>query len=144
MLKEFKEFIARGNVVDLAVGFIIGAAFGKIVTSLVNDIIMPPIGMILGRVDFVNLFLALRGSPATLDEAKAGNIPVIKYGLFINTLIEFLIVAFVIFLVVKAVNRLKRRPEDLPPTLKECDFCFSNIPVKATRCPECTSELKTA
>jgi large conductance mechanosensitive channel len=144
MLKEFKEFIARGNVVDLAVGVIIGAAFGKIVTSLVNDIIMPPIGMILGRVDFANLFLALRGSPATLDEAKAGNIPVIKYGLFINTLIEFLIVAFVIFLVVKAVNRLKRRPEELPPTLKECDFCFSNISVKATRCPECTSELKTA
>ena len=144
MLKEFKEFIARGNVVDLAVGVIIGAAFGKIVTSLVNDIIMPPIGMILGRVDFANLFLALRDSPATLDEAKAGNIPVIKYGLFINTLIEFLIVAFVIFLVVKAVNRLKRRPEELPPTLKECDFCFSNISVKATRCPECTSELKTA
>jgi large conductance mechanosensitive channel len=144
MLKEFKEFIARGNVIDLAVGVIIGAAFGKIVTSLVNDIIMPPIGMLLGRVDFANLFFALRGSPATLDEAKAGNIPVIKYGQFINTLIEFLIVAFVIFLVVKAVNRLKRRPEELPPTLKECDFCFSNIPVKAIRCPECTSELKKA
>jgi large conductance mechanosensitive channel len=144
MLKEFKEFIARGNVIDLAVGVIIGAAFGKIVTSLVNDIIMPPIGMLLGRVDFANLFLALQGNPATLDEAKAGNIPVIKYGQFINTLIEFLIVAFVIFLVVKAVNRLKRRPEELPPTMKECDFCFSNISVKATRCPECTSELKTA
>ena len=144
MLKEFKEFIARGNVIDLAVGVIIGAAFGKIVTSLVNDIIMPPIGMLLGGIDFANMFLALRGSPATLDEAKAANIPVIKYGVLINTLIEFLIIAFVIFLVVKAVNRLKRQPEELPPTMKECAYCFSNIPVKATRCPECTSELKAA
>ncbi|HET9529168.1 MAG TPA: large conductance mechanosensitive channel protein MscL [Blastocatellia bacterium] len=144
MLKEFKEFIARGNVMDLAVAVIIGAAFGKIITSLVNDVIMPPIGMLLGGVDFANRFFALRGSPASLDEAKAANIPVIKYGTFINTVIEFLIIAFVIFLVVKAINRLKRSPEELPPTVKECGFCFSNIPVKATRCPECTSELKAA
>ncbi|HWP45038.1 MAG TPA: large conductance mechanosensitive channel protein MscL [Blastocatellia bacterium] len=143
MLKEFKEFIARGNVIDLAVGIIIGAAFGKIVTSLVNDLLMPPIGMLLGGVNFSGLFLALRGSPATLAEAEAASLPVIKYGQFINTIIEFLIVAFAIFLVVKAVNRLKRKPEELPPTMKECQFCFSNIPVKATRCPNCTSEIKS-
>jgi large conductance mechanosensitive channel len=143
MLKEFREFIARGNVIDLAVALIMGAAFGKIITSLVNDVIMPPIGMLLGGIDFANMFIPLRGSPATLDEAKAANIPVIRYGTFINTIIEFLIVAFVIFLIIKAINRMKRERE-LPPEMKECAFCFSSIPAKATRCPGCTSELKPA
>lgn len=145
MFKEFKEFIARGNVIDLAVGIIIGAAFGKIVTSLVNDIIMPPIGMLLGRVDFTNLFINISDRPFTkLADAKAAGAPVIGYGAFINTLIEFLIVAFVIFLVVKAINRMRRRPEELPPTIKACPFCMSSIPVQATRCPNCTSELQTS
>jgi large conductance mechanosensitive channel len=144
MLKEFKEFIARGNVIDLAVGLIIGAAFGKIVTSLVNDVLMPPIGMVLGKVDFANLFIPLQGNPKTVAEAKAAGIPTINYGSFINTLIEFLIIAFVIFLLVKAVNRMRRDPEQLPPTVKACTYCFSDIPVQATRCPECTSQLLPA
>jgi large conductance mechanosensitive channel len=144
MLKEFKEFIARGNVMDLAVAVVIGAAFGRIVTSLVNDIIMPPIGLITGGVDFKNLFIPLRGSYATLDEAKRANAPTLNYGQFIQYLIEFLIIAFVIFLLVKAINRMKRRPEDLPPTMKACAFCYSSIPVQARRCPQCTSELEAA
>jgi large conductance mechanosensitive channel len=145
MLKEFKEFIARGNVIDLAVGIIIGAAFGKIVTSLVNDVVMPPIGLLLGRVDFSNLFINLSDRPfAQLADAKAAGAPVIGYGSFINTLIEFLIIAFVIFLIVKAINRMRRRPEELPPTVKACPYCISSIPVQATRCPSCTSELKVA
>ncbi|MFP5262159.1 MAG: large conductance mechanosensitive channel protein MscL [Blastocatellia bacterium] len=144
MLKEFKEFIARGNVIDLAVAVVIGAAFGRIVTSLVNDIIMPPIGLITGGVDFKNLFIPLRGSYATLDEAKRANAPTLNYGQFIQYLIEFLIIAFVIFLLVKAINRMKRRPEDLPPTMKACAFCYSSIPVQARRCPQCTSELEAA
>lgn len=145
MFKEFKEFIARGNVIDLAVGIIIGAAFGKIVTSLVNDVIMPPIGMLLGRVDFTNLFINLSDRPFTkLADAKAAGVPIIGYGSFINTMIEFLIIAFVIFLVVKAINRMRRRPEELPPTIKACPFCISSIPVQATRCPNCTSELQVA
>jgi large conductance mechanosensitive channel len=143
MFKEFKEFIARGNVIDLAVGIVIGAAFGKIVTSLVNDIIMPPIGLALGRVDFKNLFINLSDTPYdTLEKAKAAAAPTINYGAFINTLIEFLIVAFVIFLVVKAINRMRRRPEELPPTVKACPFCIASIPVQATRCPSCTSQLQ--
>lgn len=142
MFKEFKEFIARGNVIDLAVGVIIGAAFGKIVTSLVEDILMPPLGMLLANVDFVNLFIPLRGSYATLAEAKAAGAPTINYGLLINTLIQFVIVAFVIFLIIRAINRMRRRPEELPPTMKACSYCFSNIPTQATRCPHCTSELK--
>jgi large conductance mechanosensitive channel len=143
MLKEFKEFIARGNVIDLAVGIIIGVAFGKIVTSLVNDIIMPPIGLLLGNVDFTNLFINLsdRSFP-NLAAAKAAAAPTINYGSFINTLIEFLIIAFVIFLIVKAINRMRRRPEELPPTVKACEFCISSIPVQATRCPNCTSQLQ--
>lgn len=144
MLKEFKEFIARGNVIDLAIAVIIGAAFGRIVTSLVNDIIMPPIGLATGGVDFKNLFIPLRGSYATLEEAKKANAPTINYGQFIQYLIEFLIIAFVIFLIVKAINRMNRRPEELPPTLKACPFCYSNIPVQARRCPHCTSELQVA
>jgi large conductance mechanosensitive channel len=144
MLKEFKEFIARGNVIDLAVAVIIGAAFGRIVTSLVNDIIMPPIGLIMGGVDFKNLFISLRGNYATLEEAKKANAPTINYGQFIQYLIEFLIIAFVIFLIIKAINRMNRRPEDLPPTMKACAFCYSSIPVQARRCPQCTSELQAA
>jgi large conductance mechanosensitive channel len=143
MFKEFREFIARGNVVDLAVGVIIGAAFGKIVTSIVNDLIMPPIGMLLGKVDFANLFIALRGSPATVEEAKAQGLPMIKYGAFINTVIEFLIVAFVIFILVKAINRIRRR-EEAPPETKECGYCYSKIAVKATRCPNCTAQLQAS
>lgn len=142
MLKEFKEFATRGNVLDLAVAVIIGAAFGKIVASLVNDIIMPPIGLLLGGVDFSNLYLNLSGgSYASLAEAKAAGAATINYGAFLNTVIDFIIVAFAIFLVVRAINRMKRQPAPAEPTTKECPFCLSKIPVKATRCPFCTSEL---
>jgi large conductance mechanosensitive channel len=142
MLQEFKEFAMRGNVVDMAVGIIIGAAFGKIITSLVNDIIMPPIGLLLGGVDFSNLYLNLSGgSYASLAEAKAAGAATINYGAFLNTVIDFIIVAFAIFLVVRAINRMKRQPAPAEPTTKECPFCLSKIPVKATRCPFCTSEL---
>lgn len=141
MLKEFKQFIARGNVIDLAIGVIIGAAFGKIVTSFVNDILMPPIGLLLGNVNFADLFIALSGGAyATLEEAQAAGAVTINYGLFINAIIDFLIVAFVIFLLVKQVNRLKK-PEPTEPTTKDCPYCLSEIPIKATRCPHCTSEL---
>lgn len=147
MLKEFRNFIMRGNVLDLAVAVIIGAAFGKIVTSLVNDIIMPPIGLILGQVDFSNLFLTLNGqSYPNLAAAKAAGAPTLNYGMFLNTVIEFLIVAFAIFFILRAVNRVQqgiRKPTPASaPTTKECPYCFSTIPIKATRCPNCTSELK--
>jgi len=148
MLKEFKEFILRGNVVDMAVGIIIGAAFGTIVTSLVNDVIMPPIGLLLGGVDFANLFVLLKaGSPAapyaSLADAQAAGAVTINYGLFINAVISFLIVAFVVFLLIRNINRLKREEEAPPPepTTKECPYCLSTIPIKATRCAHCTSEL---
>ncbi len=142
MLKEFKEFAMRGNVVDLAVGLIIGAAFGKIITSFVTDILMPPIGLLLGKVDFANLFLTLSGPAAkTLDDAKAAGAVTINYGLFINTLIDFIIVAFAIFLLVRQINRMKKAPEPAAPNTKECPHCFTDIPIKATRCPNCTSEL---
>ncbi|MEO0091875.1 MAG: large conductance mechanosensitive channel protein MscL [candidate division WOR-3 bacterium] len=145
MFKEFKEFAMRGNVMDMAIGIIIGAAFGKIVTSLVNDIIMPPIGLLLGRIDFTNLFINLSGKHyTTLAEAKSAGAATINYGVFINTIIDFIIVAFVIFLVIRQINRLKRKPEPVPtePTTKECPYCYSVIPIKAIRCPNCTSELK--
>jgi large conductance mechanosensitive channel len=142
MVKEFKEFIARGNVVDMAVGIIIGVAFGKIVTSLVNDIIMPPIGLALGSIDFSNLFISLRGSYPTVAAAKAAGAPTINYGTFLNTVIEFLIVAFAVFLLVKSINRMKRKPEEKPVDTKQCTYCYSTISIKATRCPACTSELK--
>src|SRR5262245_57343785 len=142
MLKEFKEFIARGNVIDLAVGIIIGVAFGKIVTSLVNDIIMPPVGLALGNVDFNSLFISLRGSYPSIAAAKAAGAPTINYGLFINSILEFLIVAFAVFLLVKAVNRMRRKPDEKAADTRECDYCCSKIPVKASRCPACTSELK--
>ena len=144
MLKEFKEFIMRGNVLDMAIGIIIGGAFGKIVTSLVNDILMPPIGVLLGNVDFANLFVNLSGKPyASLADAKAAGAATINYGLFVNTIIDFVIVAFVIFLLVRAVNRMRRQQEAPPavPTTKECSYCLSSIPIKATRCPNCTSQL---
>lgn len=142
MLKEFREFAMRGNVVDLAVGVIIGAAFGAIVTSLVNDVLMPPIGLLLGGVDFSNLFINLSGQPyASLAEAQAVGAPTINYGLFINRLIEFLIVAFVIFLVVRAINRMKGPAPAPAPTTKDCPHCFTAIPLKANRCPNCTSQL---
>jgi large conductance mechanosensitive channel len=148
MIKEFKEFAIKGNVIDMAVGIIIGGAFGKIVTSLVNDLIMPPIGMLLGRVNFADLFLNLSGGGyKSIAEAKAAGAPTLNYGMFINTVIDFLIVAFVIFFVIRMINKLKRAPVPPPPgpaTTKECPFCFSTIPIKATRCPNCTSELKTA
>lgn len=142
MLREFKEFVMRGNMVDLAVGLILGAAFGKIVTSLVTDILMPPIGLVLGRVDFANLFITLTGARyPTVQAAKVAGAPTINYGLFINTIIDFIIVAFVIFLVVRQINRM-RRESPTTPTTKECPYCASVIAVKATRCPNCTSELR--
>jgi large conductance mechanosensitive channel len=147
MLKEFKEFAVRGNVLDLAIGVIIGAAFGKIVSSLVDDIIMPPIGLILGRVDFASLFISLNGKPyASLAQAKAAGAPTLNYGLFLNAVLSFLIVAFVVFLIVREFNKM-RRGEEKPaaaPVVKECPYCLSSIPIKATRCPHCTSELKAA
>lgn len=141
MWKEFKEFVLRGNVVDLAVGFIMGAAFSNIVSSLVNDVLMPPIGLLLGRVDFASLFINLSGGDhRTLAEAQAAGAATINYGVFINTLIEFLIVAFALFLLIRQANRLQRQPE-AAPTGKECPYCFTEIPIQATRCPHCTSQL---
>ena len=138
ILKEFRDFAARGNVIDLAVGVIIGVAFGKIVASLVADIVMPPIGMVLGGVDFTNLFVALNGaSYPSLALAKAAGAPTINYGLFLNTVLEFLIVAFVLFLLVRQINRMKEPVAETP--MRDCPFCLSKIPVKATRCPHCTS-----
>jgi large conductance mechanosensitive channel len=143
MLKEFKEFAMRGSVLDMAVGIIIGAAFGKIVTSFVSDVLMPPIGVVLGKVDFSNLFLNLSGkSYASLAEAKAAGAATLNYGLFINSVIDFLIVAFVIFLLVRQVNRWKTPTPAAAPATKDCPYCCSKIPVKATRCPSCTSEIR--
>jgi len=143
MLKEFRDFIARGNVLDLAVAVIIGAAFGKVVTSLVEGIIMPPIGMLLGKVDFANLFIDLSGlHPASLADAQVRGLPVIAYGVFINDIVSFLIVALVVFLIVKAVNRNKR--QEAVELTKNCPYCLSSIPIEATRCSGCTSELQKA
>lgn len=145
MLKEFKEFIMRGNVVDLAVGIIIGGAFGKIVTSLVNDVLMPPLGKIMGNMDFSGLFINLSGtSYPSLAAAKAAGAATINYGMFINTVIDFLIVAAAVFIMIKQINRLKRPAPTAAPTTKACPYCLSTVPIKATRCPACTSELKTA
>ncbi|MEW6570375.1 MAG: large conductance mechanosensitive channel protein MscL [Nitrospirota bacterium] len=149
MFKEFKEFAIRGNVVDMAVGIIIGAAFGTIVNSLVSDIIMPPVGLLLGDVDFSSLFVVLKegtavGPYASPDAAKEAGAVTINYGIFINTVISFLIVAFAVFVLIRQINKLKRQQEAPPaePITKECLFCFSIIPIKATRCGHCTSELK--
>ena len=147
MWKEFKEFAMRGNVLDMAIGIIIGAAFGKIITSFVSDVLMPPIGLLMGKVDFSSLFVSLSGQPyPSLTAAKAAGAPTINYGVFLQTIFDFVIVAFVIFLLVKQVNRLKREPAAPPaaPTTKDCPYCLSSIPIKATRCAHCTSEQKAA
>jgi len=142
MLKEFKEFAMRGNVMDMAVGIIIGAAFGRIISSLVADIIMPPIGLILGRVDFSGLFLNLSGKPYdTLAAAKAAGAATLNYGIFLSTVVDFLIVAFVIFLVVRQINRWSKPAPPAPPATKDCPYCFLAIPIQATRCPNCTSQM---
>ena len=144
MLKEFKAFAMRGNVIDLAVGVVIGGAFGKIVTSLVNDIIMPMVGLLLGKLDFTNLFITLgNGSFKTLKEAQEAGVATLNYGLFINNIIDFLIVAFSIFIVIKQLNRLsKKKEEPAPaPTTKTCKYCFSEVHIDATKCPHCTSAL---
>lgn len=151
MWKEFKDFAVRGNVVDMAVGIIIGAAFGTIVSSLVKDVIMPPVGMLLGNVDFGNLFIMLKPGLetlppyASLQDAETAGAVTINYGRFINNIISFIIVAFSIFMVIKALNNLKRKQEEIPPeapTTKDCPYCFSKISLSATRCPFCTSELE--
>jgi len=148
MLKDFKAFAMRGNVVDMAVGIIIGAAFGAIVKSLVDDMLMPPIGMLLGNVDFSNLFVVLKqgvaaAAPyASLAEAKKAGAVTINYGIFINSMISFLIVAFAVFVLIKNINRFKQEEAPAAPTTKECPYCASSIALKATRCPHCTSELK--
>jgi large conductance mechanosensitive channel len=148
MFKEFREFIKRGNVMDLAVAVIIAAAFGKIITTLVEGVIMPPIGLALGRVDFASLFYTLdasKGVPASLADAKAKGIPVIAYGQFLNDVVNFLVVAFVVFLIIKQVNRLKsKQATDDGPTTKDCPHCLSTIPLKATRCKDCTADLRAA
>jgi large conductance mechanosensitive channel len=144
MLGEFKKFAMRGNVVDMAVGIIIGAAFGKIVASFVSDVLMPPIGLALGKVDFSNLFINLgKGSFATLAEAKAAGAATLNYGVFVNSILDFLIVAFALFLLIRQVNRLQEKPAPAPavPTEKDCPYCLSSVPIKATRCPHCTSQL---
>ena len=145
MLKEFKEFAMRGNVLDMAVGIIIGAAFGKIITSFVGDILMPPLGLLLGKVDFSNLFLSLSGQYPSLAAAKAAGAPTINYGMFLNTVLDFLIVAFAIFLLIRQVNRFMPKPAPAaPPATKDCPYCLSAVPLKATRCLHCTSDLKAA
>jgi len=149
MLKEFKEFAMRGNVIDMAVGIIIGAAFGTIVNSLVQDVIMPPIGLLLGNVDFSNIFAVIKegkvaGPYASIAAAKTAGAVTINFGVFVNTLISFILIAFAVFLLIRTINKLRRQEEAPPPapTTKECLYCFSSIPIKATRCPNCTSELK--
>ncbi len=147
MIKEFKEFVMRGNVLDMAIGITIGAAFGKIVSSMVSDILMPPLGLLLGRVDFSSLFINLSDTPyPSLAAARTAGAPTVNYGVFIQTTLDFLIVGFVIFLLVRQVNALTKKPEVSPgpPTTKNCSYCLSTIPIKATRCPHCTSELKEA
>lgn len=146
MLKEFKEFAMKGNVLDMAIGIIIGAAFGKIVTSFVSDVLMPPIGRLMGRVDFSGLYVNLSGTPyKSLAEAKAAGAATINYGIFLNTVLDFLIVAFAIFLLIRQVNKLRapKPAPPAPPSTKECNYCLSVIPIKAVRCPQCTSDLKT-
>lgn len=143
MLKEFKEFAMRGSVIDLAIGLILGVAFGKIVSSLVNDIIMPPLSLIFGRINFTDLFIPLDGNEyATLADAQAVSAPTINYGFFIITIVEFIIVAFAIFLVVRQINKLQKAPESIAPNTKDCPYCFTQIPIPATRCPHCTTELQ--
>jgi large conductance mechanosensitive channel len=152
MFKDFKEFAMRGNVVDMAIGIVIGAAFGTIVKSFVDDVLMPPIGLLLGNVDFSNLFITLKegskaaGPYASLAAAKAAGAVTLNLGIFINTIISFIIIAFAVFLVIKGINSMKREKEAPPaePTTKECSFCFTTIPIQASRCPHCTSQLSAA
>lgn len=147
MLKEFKEFAIKGNVLDLAVAVILGAAFGKIVSSFVGDVLMPPIGLALGNMSFADLFVDLSGKGfATLAEAKKAGAPTLNYGAFLQSIIDFVLVAFPVFLLVRAANNMKKKEEAAPaaPSTKECPQCISTIPIKATRCAHCTSELKTA
>jgi large conductance mechanosensitive channel len=146
MLKEFKEFAMKGNVLDMAIGIIIGAAFGKIISSMVSDILMPPIGMLMGKVDFSSLFITLTGQPfPSLAAAKAAGAPTINYGVFLQTILDFVIVAFVIFMVVKQANRFKKPDAPpAPPSTKPCPYCLSEIPLKAIRCSHCTSDVKAA
>ncbi len=142
MWREFRDFAMRGNVIDLAVGLVIGAAFGRIVQSFTNDILMPPLGLLLGQVDFSSLFINLSGTPyGSLAEAKVAGAPTLNYGVFINTIIDFVIIAFAIFLLVRQINRLTRKPAEAPPKTKECPYCLSAVPLKASRCPHCTSDL---
>ena len=142
MLKEFKEFAMKGNVLDMAIGVIIGGAFGKIVTSLVSDVLMPPLGLVLGQVDFSSLFLNLSGTPQpSLAAAKAAGAPTVNYGVFLQTVLDFIIIAFVIFMIVKQVNRLKTPAAPAAPTTKDCPLCLSTIPIKATKCAHCTSSV---
>lgn len=148
MLKEFKEFAMRGNVVDMAVGIIIGGAFGTIVKSLVDDVLMPPLGMLLGGVDFSNFFVVMKqgatpGPYASVGSAKAAGAVSVNYGVFLNSVISFMIVAFAVFLLIRAINTMRRHEETAPPpaTSKDCPYCASSIPIKATRCPHCTSQL---
>ena len=146
MFKEFKEFAMKGNVLDMAVGIIIGVAFGKIIASLVSDVLMPPLGLLLHHVNFSDLFIALDGkSYATVEAAKAAGAVTLNYGVFLNTIIEFLIVAFAVFLLIRQVNRWTRKPAPAAaPTTRACPYCCSEIPVKASRCPQCTSNIQTA
>ena len=142
MLKEFKEFAMKGNVLDMAIGVIIGGAFGKIVTSLVSDVLMPPIGLLMGKVDFSSLFLNLSATPQpSLAAAKAAGTPTVNYGVFLQTVFDFIIIAFVIFLLVKQVNRLKKPEAPAAPTTKDCPLCLSTIPIKAKKCAHCTSSV---
>ena len=142
-LSEFKSFALKGNMIDLAVAVIIGSAFGKIVDSLVKDVIMPPIGMLLGGVDFKELFINLSDKPFdTLEAAEKAGVPLIKYGLFINSMVDFTIIALVIFVIIRQMTKLKKQPVPADPTTKECPYCLSVIPLMATRCGHCTSELK--
>ncbi len=145
MLKDFRAFIIRGNVLDLAVAVIIGAAFGKIVTSLVNDILMPPIGLLTGQVDFSQLYINLSASSyASLADAQKAGAPVIKYGMFVNEIVNFVIIAFAVFVAVRFAGRLQKPAEAAATTTKECPYCLSSIPIKAVRCGHCTSDLKKA
>ncbi len=145
MLREFKEFAMRGNVLDMAVGIIIGAAFGRIVTSLVNDVLMPPFGLLLGKVDFSSLFLNRSGTAyPSLAEARKAGAPVIGYGAFLNTVLDFLVVAIVIFLLIRQVNRFKKQPAPAAPDTRPCPYCLSAVPIRATRCDHCTSQLPGA
>lgn len=142
MVKEFRDFIMRGNVVDLAIAVVIGAAFGRVITSFVNDILMPPIGFLLGGVNFNDLFISLNGQTyPSLEAATAAGAPTINYGVFLTTIINFLIIAFVLFLIVRTMNRLREQPAPAEATTKECPYCMTQIPIKATRCPNCTSQL---